>query len=185
MKTEGRIRILLILIPWLIITGMVVTAYLPVLRGQRYLMRVKPVDPRDFFRGNYVALSYDFSMIDRQQLRVSLDEKREYRFGDRLYLGLESKDGILTPVALSDDAEKLKSIRLKVHTRWRLDAQTRQFNLDAGLDSFFAPAAEAEAWEKPLRAGEVFAEVAIDGGGNARLTGLVKREVKNDDDENN
>ena len=49
---------------------------MPLWTGEPILLRVVPVDPRDMFRGDYVALSYDFSRIPAQgipELRQAVD----------------------------------------------------------------------------------------------------------------
>jgi uncharacterized membrane-anchored protein len=60
-----------------------------------------------------------------------------------------------------------------VQPRYTLTAASTNFELATGLESFFAPKEAAEDWENALRNGLVFAEVAIDAGGNARLLRLV------------
>jgi uncharacterized membrane-anchored protein len=177
MKNNTLSRLALAGIPWLILAGMIIGAYLPIFRGQKYLLPVKPRDPRDFFRGNYVDLGYEFSNLSRSQIDMQIDNEKTYRFGDRLYLGLKLEDGYLKPKGLYDSAEKVKDIKLKVQPRWNLDKTNQVFDLVSGLESFFAPKQAAEDWEKALRNGHVFAEVAIDSGGNARLTQLVVKKI--------
>lgn len=178
MKNERFIRLILIAVPWLIIGGMIFGAYLPVLRGEKYLLPVKPRDPREFFRGNYVDLQYDFSRLEREKIRIELDTAQTYRFGDSLYLDLEKDGSTLRPVALVHRPELATHIRLKVQPRWSITAKDSYFDLLAGLESFFAPKKDALDWENALREGKVFAEVAIDRNGNARLVRLVKTESR-------
>lgn len=176
MKNEKFSRLILVAAPWLILVVMVIGAYLPIFRGQKYLLPVTPHDPRDFFRGNYVDLQYPFSNIPRKDISIGLDSRRVYYFGDRLFLDLQKDGDSLKPVGIYDRAEQVKHIRLKVQPRWQFDATHTHLDLVAGLESFFAPKDAAEAWENALRDRLVFAEVAIDAAGNARLTRLVKKE---------
>lgn len=169
-----KTRIILLVVPWLILTGMVVGAYLPIYRGDKYLLPVKPRDPRDFFRGNYVDLQYEFSTLAASAIKIRLHPEREYRFGDRLFLEFENRNGKLRATAISDTDSATKTIRLKVQPRHSFGATSTTFELATGLESFFAPKEAAEDWENALRDGHVFAEVAIDAGGNARLLRLVK-----------
>jgi uncharacterized membrane-anchored protein len=171
---KARLAIL-IAIPWLIITGMIVGAYMPIFRGHKYLLPVKPRDPRDFFRGNYVDLAYDFSLLDAKNIKVKLTPEKEYRFGDSLYLEFENKNGTLKPISLGETAGETKNIRLKVQPRWSFKDSNTHFDLFTGLESFFAPQEAAEEWENSLQDGLVFAEVAIDAEGNARLVRLIKK----------
>ncbi len=176
MKNNMWSRITLAVVPWLILAGMVIGAYLPVFRGQKYLLPVIPRDPRDFFRGNYVDLQYEFSNLSRENIHMGVDPEKIYRFGDQLFLDLKKENDSLKAVGLYDSAEKAKNIRLKVQPRWNLEKGNIVFDLVTGLESYFAPKEAAEEWEKALRERLVFAEVAIDAGGNARLTRLVKKE---------
>jgi uncharacterized membrane-anchored protein len=169
-----KTRLILIITPWLILTGMIVGAYLPIYRGDKYLLPVKPRDPRDFFRGNYVDLQYEFSTLPATGIKVKLHPEREYRFGERLFLEFENRGGKLRATAISDTDSDTKAIRLKVQPRYTLTAASTNFELATGLESFFAPKEAAEDWENALHNGLVFAEVAIDAGGNARLLRLVK-----------
>jgi uncharacterized membrane-anchored protein len=173
MKTEKWAKFVLVGVPWLILAAMIIGAYLPIYRGQKYLLPVKPRDPRDFFRGNYVDLGYEFSNIAKADLQNDLEPEKSYRFGDRLYLDLEKTDGVLKPVGLYRSADKATHVRLKVQPRWMLDSAGTNLDLVAGIESFFAPEKTALDWEKALREGKVFAEVAIDAGGNARIVKLV------------
>jgi uncharacterized membrane-anchored protein len=46
-----------------VLVAMIVFHALPYLVGERILLKVVPVDPRDMFRGDYVVLSYDISRV--------------------------------------------------------------------------------------------------------------------------
>ncbi len=169
-----KTRIVMIAVPWLILSGMILGAYLPIYRGEKYLLPVKPRDPRDFFRGNYVDLQYEFSTLAASAIQVKLHPEHEYRFGDRLYLEFENRRDKLVPAALGDTEPAVNKLYLKVQPRYTLSAKATNFDLATGLESFFAPKEAAEDWEKALRQGRVFAEVAIDKSGNARLMRLTK-----------
>lgn len=171
-----KTRLIMVLVPWLILTGMIVGAYLPIYRGEKYLLPVKPRDPRDFFRGNYVDLRYEFSSIKSADVKVKLKAEHEYRFGDRLFLEFENRAGKLRAVSLSDTEPAANSVYLKVQPLFTLSSTSADFDLSTGLESFFAPKEAAEEWENALRRGRVFAEVAIDRGGNARLVRLINEQ---------
>lgn len=46
-----------------LLVAMIVRHALPLMVGEPVLLRVMPVDPRDFFRGDYVILSYDVNRL--------------------------------------------------------------------------------------------------------------------------
>src|SRR5207249_1216682 len=47
-----------------VLAGMIAFDGLPLVLGQRIKLKVVPVDPRDFFRGDYVILGYEFTRFD-------------------------------------------------------------------------------------------------------------------------
>lgn len=47
----------------LVLVSMIAIHAAPLVVGQRILLHVQPVDPRDFFRGDYVIMAYDFSRV--------------------------------------------------------------------------------------------------------------------------
>ena len=47
----------------IVLMTMIVPPLTTKLTGDTVLLRIAPVDPRDFFRGDYVILSYDFSQL--------------------------------------------------------------------------------------------------------------------------
>lgn len=175
MKNKRAIIAILIVIPWSILAGMVVKAYLPIMTGKKYLLPVTARDPRDFFRGNYVTLQYTFSTLNLTQITHNLGSEENYKFGRTLWLDMREEKGELKAAGLYTDATLVRGVRLKVQPSWRITANSKTANITSGLESFFAPKTAAEEWEKGLRAGRVFAEVAIDSAGNTRLTGLKLR----------
>ena len=50
---------------------MIVMESLPLVIGQRVVLKVIPVDPRDYFRGDYVILSYDINQLTPSDLQTS------------------------------------------------------------------------------------------------------------------
>lgn len=178
MKNKKLLILALAGIPWIILTGMVVTAYLPIFTGRSYLLPVKVRDPRDFFRGNYVSLQYDFSSVRLDAIRHNLMPGKEYRFGDLLYLTLRDMGGVLTLTGLYAGHKPDSAIVLKVQPERSFRLEDKGARLTTGLESFFAPKADALAWEDALREGRVFARVSIDHSGNARLQKLQLGKAK-------
>ncbi|MEX0977959.1 MAG: GDYXXLXY domain-containing protein, partial [Pirellulales bacterium] len=50
-----------VLFQLLVLASMILLHAAPFVFGERIWLRVRPVDPRDPFRGDYVVLTYDFS----------------------------------------------------------------------------------------------------------------------------
>ena len=60
--------LLLVLLQFLILAGMIGYRHYWIETGERIMLRVTPVDPRDLFRGDYVSLSYEISSLNLDQL---------------------------------------------------------------------------------------------------------------------
>lgn len=172
MNNKRKLIAILVAVPWLILGGMIFKAYLPIFTGRQYLLPVKARDPRDFFRGNYVSLQYEFSNLPLKTLKHDLRAEKKYRFGDTLWLTLRETEGALSATGLYAERKPDAAIVLKVQPASTLEMTDTNADLFTGLESFFAPKAEALDWESALREGRVFARVSIDHSGNARLTGL-------------
>ena len=73
---------------WLsIIAAFVVTKEYTLRTGAEILLKTRPVDPRDLFRGDYVILSYDISRFNAGDMQSSL--VRHFRVDDQVYVTLD------------------------------------------------------------------------------------------------
>lgn len=73
----------------LIILGMLGKAMYPLLTGRAVELAVVAYDPRDIFRGNYVALTYDFNAIDLSRVPNDIPEDYACNYGDEFYVELK------------------------------------------------------------------------------------------------
>jgi uncharacterized membrane-anchored protein len=78
---------LLILLQILILVGMIGYRHYWVETGEKIMLCVSPVDPRDLFRGDYVRLSYEISSLDLDRLSV----KENFRLREKVYVILEAE----------------------------------------------------------------------------------------------
>lgn len=169
-------------LPYLIVVGMVVKAILPLVTGRPVLLAIEPVDPRDLMRGQYVELSYDFTMLDLEKFSHALTPGREYRFGDRLYLVLRQADGsiLAKPLHLQEN-KPAEGIFIKVMPRYGFsippekNAVKPTVHLKAGIEAFYADELMVPELEAQARAGKLAARVFIAPGGEARLAGIEGR----------
>jgi uncharacterized membrane-anchored protein len=128
-----------------------------VARGQHVLLRVEPVDPRDPFRGQYVALRY---AIGRAYFPAGSPT------GTRVYVPLHREGGAWTGTyATTTRPNGVTYIRGRV----------RGGQIEFGIEQYYADEAEARRLGDALRAGGVYADVALGGDGRATLTRLVLR----------
>jgi len=83
-----------------IVTGMVLLSMRPLWDGREIRLVVQGRDPRDLFRGDYVALNYEFSLLNLDSIPNDLDPDVRYHFGDELYLEMKQRGRFHRPVGL-------------------------------------------------------------------------------------
>ena len=166
--------ILAIVFQLLVLTSMYVKAAIPLWTGQEIKVKTIPVDPRSLFRGNYARLRYDFDRVDGKYLGV--DEN--LRSGDVVYVSLnEQSDGlyVFSGAGLQEPVEKV-FLRGRVirHHMEKIDKENykRSYDVNYGIDAFFAPKEKALALEKELRDGGV-AVLMVGDDGRARIKDVI------------
>jgi uncharacterized membrane-anchored protein len=117
-------------------------------------LRTVPVDPVDLFRGRYVTLRYEIS---------SLDVEEGIQPGDSVYVPLRETESAWTgSFGYASPPADGKFIRGTVR---RLAGQ--RADLEYGIETYYADEEEARALE---RAGTLLVTVAVDDGGQARVS---------------
>jgi uncharacterized membrane-anchored protein len=149
----------LVVLLWMIIVPANV-----LLTGQTVLLRTVPVDPRDLFRGDYVILSYDFSLLPPQA-------SQKLHFGDQypqvIYVTLQPEaDGVHWEASDYSfrQPEGVLFIKGLVNSSHRAEF---------GIESYFVQEGKGLEYEKAIRDQKLSAEVAIDAEGNAALKNLI------------
>ena len=127
-----------------------------VARAQHVLLRVAPVDPRDPFRGQYVALRYEIARLAPPRAAD----------GDTVYVRLYENRGVWAgSYATTDRPDGGTYIRGRV----------RQGQIEFGIEQFYADENEARRYETALAERRVYADVALGDDGRATLRRLVIR----------
>jgi uncharacterized membrane-anchored protein len=126
--------------------------------GESVLLQTVPVDPRDLFRGDYVALRYTISTI------------RGYGYpnfaaGDRIYVGLEKWGETWEVRSASHSPPEGLFIKGRV-----TGASQNSLDVEYGIESYFVPEGSGHVIE---RAVDVKVRVAIDSSGNSVIKHLL------------
>jgi uncharacterized membrane-anchored protein len=132
--------------------------------GETVRLAVGPYDPRDPFRGDYVTLSYDISVIEPGEL---IGQNNAY--GD-VYVELrEGADGVWDTVAIHDEREREfeGTVLLKGEADYR---GTGTIRIEYGIEEVFIP--EGSGRDIPWRE-DLQVEVKVDRFGNAVLRHLL------------
>ncbi len=149
---------------FVVLTGMVVSAAMPLLAGEEIKIKTIPVDPRSMFRGNYAQLRYDFSRIDSQKFK----DMENMRSGEVVYVLLKTG---------KDDVHEFDRVQIKkptngVFLRGRLENRYHNLRVKCGIEAFFAPKEKAIKLETELRDGGI-AVLMVSGSGRARLKDVM------------
>jgi uncharacterized membrane-anchored protein len=169
---ELSLAIAAVVIQVVILVAMIVLDGLPLLLGQRVKLPVVPVDPRDFFRGDYVVLSYDFSRLEPGKVE-GMSAAAQYNSYDPEWRGREVFIS-LKPVGDHYEAG-VRSVNRPVSGPYLCGRVNdhRWNNLDCGIEAYFVQEGEGKRLEKLIRERKMFAEVAVLNG-KAKLVRLIE-----------
>ena len=167
-----------------ILGGMMITHAWPLWTGQVVVLPVRPVDPRDLFRGEFVRLDNGISVIAVREngsadapgplaLPPAGHWTNERLNGQLVYVQLQPTEGT-EHEAVSISREPVDgALNLRGRVVHSVDGGTI-FRVDYGLDAFFMQEGTALPVEQAVRdGGRVQMEVVIASSGRARIRTLI------------
>jgi uncharacterized membrane-anchored protein len=177
----GRIpRALLFLAAGLIqvalIAVMVVDRVRILREGTEVTLQTRPVDPRDFLRGDYVVLSYDISSVPAGALKDTPSS------GKSIYVRLAPKaDGFFEAVSAHTEPVAVGSGEVLIHGRATggisCGAQIRNFceriQINYGIERYFVPEGEGREIESARNERKVTIVAAVTTSGRAAIKRLL------------
>jgi uncharacterized membrane-anchored protein len=147
----------------LVLCSMIVQSARPLVTGETILLRVVPVDPRDFFRGDYVILAYDFT-TQRPAGDVPFEES---------FAGRE----IFVTLVPDDDGRHWRTSTVNwtepetgTYLRGTVDQSLRN---EFGIGQYFVQEGQGKEYEDAARSGQLSAEIALTSDGKATLKRLI------------
>ncbi len=146
----------------IVLLAMIGLRLMPLLTGDTILVRVVPVDPRDFFRGDYVVLSYEFS-----QVPATIEgPHRGSHLGRTVYVTL-----VPEPDGKHWRAEKYSFNHPKggKYLRGRIVGSGQ---IEYGIESYYLQEGKGYYYEQAVRNRTLSAEIAVGAEGQAALRGL-------------
>jgi uncharacterized membrane-anchored protein len=178
---KAHTRVLLaaaVLFQLLVLLSMIVLHAVPLVFGERILLHVRPVDPRDLFRGDYVVLAYDFSRVPAGGIAgapASANSQHQFApygtwWDDRpVYVSLEPQaDGKHYRAATIsvDRPTSGRYIKGKFARGWGAG------DLHFGIEALYVEEGEGRRLEQLRNAGQLSAEIALTPWGQAKLCGV-------------
>lgn len=148
-------------------------------RGQEITLPVRPVDPRDLFRGDYVTLGYEIAALHKPATYQTLNDQGIER-GARVYVTL-AKDSAgawkAADIATAYPSRKKDDdvvLRGRVQSVWvAADKSEATITVAYGIEQYFVPEGKGKAIESKVREHKTDAVVAVGSDGTAALKGLV------------
>jgi uncharacterized membrane-anchored protein len=141
--------------------------------GREIIAEVIPVDPRDFFRGDYVILGYTFTATPDATLPQGSQK------GDVVYATLKRGEGTKWdvaamsrdyPASVVDDQVVLKG---RVEYAYPGANNTVTGRVRYGIESYFVPEGTGLELEKKVRENKIDAVLAVGPSGEVAIKGLV------------
>ncbi|MDR2174772.1 MAG: GDYXXLXY domain-containing protein [Synergistaceae bacterium] len=155
--------------------------------GERVLLRTRPVDPRDFLRGDYVTLDYDISDVpedllpegslpdiaddteadsaDRAEEAVLRSGWKRYRT-DRDYYRSYYRDLYVTLKLDGNGVGSIAGVSFtrpsgRLYLKGTIVWQWQSYSVDYGLGVYYVPEGTGRELEEAVRKGSVLADVRV------------------------
>lgn len=136
--------------------------------GEEVLLKIRPVDPRDPFRGDYITFQYDISRIKGNSF-YSLGSREKIKYGDKIYIPLAKKGNywIKDGSVSKDNPNAGVFIKGAIKDiKWKGDLPEEIF-VSYGIEEYFIP--ENSGRNVNFSGRDTFAKVVLDKNGNAVL----------------
>ncbi|QGU94679.1 hypothetical protein GOM49_05765 [Clostridium bovifaecis] len=180
-KKRGFKYLVAFLVPFTILIAMTIKPVITNALGEEILIKTKPFDPRDVFRGDYVQLDYEISEVPLEKLDKEISDmkdKNEDEYED--FTKLRKKDMyavlkkdndfyVIDKVTLKKPS---KGIYLKGKYRYPIykeqskeedngKLEIRGIRVDYTLDKYFVPENTGKDLEKAAIKGELVGRIKV------------------------
>lgn len=163
-----------------VLVAMIVLHALPYLVGEKILLKVVPVDPRDLFRGDYVVLSYDASRPPPEGIEgiPNVGYWWSRRWDRDAYL-----DERTVYVTIEPDADGRHWHAVKYSTerpsagkflRGTYSRQNFQAPIQFGIEAYYVEEGKGKDLEQLRNTRQLSAEIALAPWGQAKLVSLIE-----------
>ena len=152
--------------------------------GQEVLLKVEPIDPRDFLRGDYVRLSYEIRNVPVKLIENAPAGEFVTEDGPIFVRLKKEEDGFwrarsasfAKPPAVAPEAGDV-DIRGTVAGGWTLGPDA-SVSVDYGIDRYYVPEGEGLAIEQDLRERPFGILTAVAANGTPQIKALMDGDKK-------
>ena len=146
--------------------------------GSEVKLQTRPVDPRDFLRGDYVVLNYDISSVSAAELK---DQPASSKHAS-LYVRLApNAEGFHSAVSVHEEPVAVAAPDVLIRGRVTYGAncgdEQRVFcdrlQLNYGIERYFVPEGEGRQIEQARRDGQVTIVASVTPAGRAAIKRLL------------
>jgi uncharacterized membrane-anchored protein len=143
-------------------------------KGKIVYLRTVPIDPRDYFRGDYVRLTYEISNIKSDKWRdgLKLLEKEKQAKNKKVYIAIQVDEENVANILYATDKKPTKE---QLFIRGRLNYKSRNhINVRYGIESYFVEQGKGKELEERKIKGHralIEMEIALSAGGIAVISG--------------
>jgi len=141
--------------------------------GKEITLQTRPVDPRDFLRGDYVILSYDISQISADKLEKQGGKDRDPVVFVKLAL---QPDGFHKAVSAHFEPVPVGGNEVLIRgriTNLRYCTSCPTYFVNYGLEKFFVPEGEGRELENARNQNKVTVVAAVTSSGRAAIKRLL------------
>lgn len=133
--------------------------------GREYILDTRPVDPRDLFRGDFVALRYEISSVNYCC----------YQVGDTIYVMLEERNGVWRASGHELDPPSDGRPFIRGQVRGISAGSGRPIDVEYGIESYFVPEGTGRDIEAKIRQGgeQVRVRIVVDRSGTAAIKEII------------
>jgi uncharacterized membrane-anchored protein len=139
--------------------------------GTEVTLQTRPVDPRDFLRGDYVVLSYNISEVPAGELKGKLPR------APYVFVKLAPKSGgAYEVVSVHLDPVPVRVPEILIRGRvdnWRWCGSCETLDIRYGLEKFFVPEGEGRELEQERNQRRISVVAAVTPSGRAAIKRLL------------
>ena len=156
-----------------LVAAMVIDRASVLREGKEITLQTRPVDPRDFLRGDYVVLSYDITSIPAGELKRERSKDRSpvvfVKLAPQLDGFYNAVSAHLEPVPVSGNEVLIRGRILN----WRYCGNCDNFTISYGLEKFFVPEGDGRELENARNQRKLTVVAAVTPSGRAAIKRLL------------